>query len=148
MSICSICGRWIKGFLDDLCLEIISRYAICNELGRLAASDLAISLYILLQAMTPWMQLAAPASTRGSSADVHGDLNKFAGDARELFSKTKVDSNPCKLGDTRQGNISVEIWKRAFADALKRLCPPQGEGLDCGCLPVLKKMVGYFFFFL
>ncbi|CAK9226911.1 unnamed protein product [Sphagnum jensenii] len=93
------------------------------------------------QAITPWMQLAAPASTRGSSADVHGDLNKFAGDSRELFSKTKVDSNPCKLGDTRQGNISVEIWKRAFADALKRLCPPQGEGLDCGCLPVLKKMV-------
>ncbi len=96
-----------------------------------------------LQAMTPQMQLAVPASTRASAAEVNGDLNnKFAGDAREPFSKGKLDSHPRKLGDTRQGNISVEIWKKAFTDALKRLCPLQGEGHDCGCLPVLKKMVG------
>jgi hypothetical protein len=96
-----------------------------------------------LQAMTPQMQLVVPASTRGSAAEVNGDLNnKFAGDAREPVSKGKLDSHPRKLGDTRQGNISVEIWKKAFTDALKRLCPLQGEGHDCGCLPVLKKMVG------
>lgn len=88
--------------------------------------------------MTPPMQLGGmySANGKGSSAVLNGDLHRTSSD------KDKKDSNPRKLGDTRQGNISVEIWKRAFTDALKRLCPLQGEGLECGCLPALNRMVG------
>ena len=101
-----------------------------------------ICLLLCQQAMTPRMQLGGmhAASVKGSSADLNGDLSKFAGDSRD-FAKDKMNYNSRKLGDTRQGNISVEIWKRAFTDALKRLCPLQGEGLECGCLPALNRMV-------
>lgn len=95
--------------------------------------------------MTPHMQLGGTPSTnaKGSSADLNGDLTRLTGNARESSFRDKVDSTPRKLGDTRQGNISVEIWKRAFTDALKRLCPLQGEGLECGCLPALNRMVSW-----
>jgi hypothetical protein len=104
-------------------------------------SDFICSL-LCQQAMTPRMQLGGmhTANAKGSSADLNGDLSKFAGDSRD-FAKDKMNYNSRKLGDTRQGNLSVEIWKRAFTDALKRLCPLQGEGLECGCLPALNRMV-------
>lgn len=88
------------------------------------------------------MQLGGAPTTnpKGSSADLNGDMSKISGDSRD-FPKDKMNYNTRKLGDTRQGNISVEIWKRAFTDALKRLCPLQGEGLECGCLPALNRMV-------
>lgn len=45
------------------------------------------------------------------------------------------------LGDQEQGNFSVELWKKAFKDACERLCPIRAGGHDCGCLPVLAKLV-------
>ncbi|PSS15646.1 Protein gar2 like [Actinidia chinensis var. chinensis] len=45
------------------------------------------------------------------------------------------------LGDQQQGNFSINLWKNAFQDAFKRLCPVRGGGHECGCLPVLARMV-------
>ncbi|KAF8094745.1 hypothetical protein N665_0354s0034 [Sinapis alba] len=45
------------------------------------------------------------------------------------------------LGDQKQGTFSVSLWKNAFGDALQRLCPMRGAGHECGCLPVLARMV-------
>ncbi|CAO2828946.1 unnamed protein product [Amaranthus hypochondriacus] len=45
------------------------------------------------------------------------------------------------LGDQEQGNFSTELWKKAFHDACERLCPIRAGGHDCGCLPMLSKMV-------
>ncbi|XP_010517748.1 PREDICTED: uncharacterized protein LOC104793152 [Camelina sativa] len=45
------------------------------------------------------------------------------------------------LGDQNQGTISISLWKNAFRDALQRLCPMRGAGHECGCLPVLARMV-------
>ncbi|KAH7854766.1 hypothetical protein Vadar_017553 [Vaccinium darrowii] len=45
------------------------------------------------------------------------------------------------LGDQHQGNFSVNLWKNAFEDAFKRLCPVRAGGNECGCLPVLARMV-------
>jgi len=70
-----------------------------------------------------------------------GELNKFAGDVKEFFTKERQDGNISQLGDARQGTISIEIWKNAFTDALKRLCPLQGHEAECGCLPVLSRQV-------
>lgn len=70
-----------------------------------------------------------------------GELNKFAGDVKEFFTKERQDGNLSQLGDARQGSISIEIWKNAFTDALKRLCPLQGHDAECGCLPVLGRQV-------
>ncbi|CAH2058385.1 unnamed protein product [Thlaspi arvense] len=45
------------------------------------------------------------------------------------------------LGDEKQGTFSISLWGNAFRDALQRLCPMRGAGHECGCLPVLARMV-------
>ncbi|XP_042944288.1 uncharacterized protein LOC122278217 isoform X1 [Carya illinoinensis] len=45
------------------------------------------------------------------------------------------------VGDQQQGSFSVNLWKNAFQDALQRLCPVRAGGHECGCLPVLARMV-------
>ncbi|KAH7570466.1 hypothetical protein JRO89_XS05G0110700 [Xanthoceras sorbifolium] len=71
------------------------------------------------QTLTPHMQSAAAkgSSSRKTSGRRHG------------------------LGDQEQGNFSIELWKKAFKDACERLCPTRAGGHECGCLPVLSKMV-------
>lgn len=39
------------------------------------------------------------------------------------------------------GNLSMELWKMAFKDAYEKICPVQAGGHDCGCLPVLSRVV-------
>lgn len=43
--------------------------------------------------------------------------------------------------DQEQVNLSLELWKNAFKDACERLCPVRGGGHECGCLPVLAKLI-------
>ncbi|XP_024031104.1 uncharacterized protein LOC21410700 isoform X3 [Morus notabilis] len=45
------------------------------------------------------------------------------------------------LGDQKQGSFSINLWKNAFQDAAQRLCPVRAGGHECGCLPVLARMV-------
>ncbi|XP_021740922.1 uncharacterized protein LOC110707224 isoform X1 [Chenopodium quinoa] len=45
------------------------------------------------------------------------------------------------LGDQQQGTFSIELWRNAFQGAFERLCPVRAAGHECGCLPVLARMV-------
>ena len=45
------------------------------------------------------------------------------------------------LGDQQQGSFSINLWKKAFQDAFQRLFPVRAGGHECGCLPVLARMV-------
>lgn len=45
------------------------------------------------------------------------------------------------LGDQEQGSFSVDLWKKAFQDACERLCPTRAGGHECGCSPVLARLV-------
>ncbi|PKA47300.1 hypothetical protein AXF42_Ash017245 [Apostasia shenzhenica] len=45
------------------------------------------------------------------------------------------------LGDPQQGSFSINIWKCAFHDAFSKLCPVRSGGHECGCLPVLARLV-------
>lgn len=40
-----------------------------------------------------------------------------------------------------QGNFSLDLWKKAFKDACERICPVRAEGHECGCLPLLSRLV-------
>ncbi|XP_057509395.1 uncharacterized protein LOC130792008 [Actinidia eriantha] len=72
------------------------------------------------QTLTPHMQsAAAKTSSKGSGAK----KSKFA------------------LGDQEQVSFSIELWKKAFKDACERLCPIRAGGHECGCLPVLARLV-------
>ncbi|XP_010250787.1 PREDICTED: uncharacterized protein LOC104592935 [Nelumbo nucifera] len=76
------------------------------------------------QTLTPHMQPAGRASeiSRGSSSG-------------------KSYGWRSSLCDEDQGNFSLDLWKRAFKDACERLCPVRAGGHECGCLPVLARLV-------
>ncbi|KAF8654560.1 hypothetical protein HU200_061755 [Digitaria exilis] len=71
------------------------------------------------QALTPHMQTLAEGSSTPKAGRVSGPA----------------------LGDQQQGTFSVNLWKAAFHDAFSRMCPLRAGGHDCGCLPVLTKLV-------
>ncbi|KAK7244665.1 hypothetical protein RIF29_39490 [Crotalaria pallida] len=72
------------------------------------------------QALTPYMQSPTGDSTSNRS------IGRLLGPA---------------LGDQKQGNFSINLWRNAFQDAFQRLCPVRAGGHECGCLPVLARMV-------
>ncbi|KAE8725806.1 leucine-rich repeat receptor-like protein kinase [Hibiscus syriacus] len=72
------------------------------------------------QALTPYMQTPL----EGSS--VSRTIGKLLGPA---------------LGDQQQGNFSINLWKNAFQDAFQRLCPVRAGCHECGCLPVIARLV-------
>ncbi|TKY46404.1 hypothetical protein E2542_SST28443 [Spatholobus suberectus] len=43
--------------------------------------------------------------------------------------------------DQEQGNLSLCIWKNAFREACERLCPIRAGGHECGCLPMLSRLI-------
>lgn len=46
-----------------------------------------------------------------------------------------------KKSTGKQESFSINSWRNAFHDAFKRLCPLRAGGHECGCLPVLARMV-------
>ncbi|CAL1353359.1 unnamed protein product [Linum trigynum] len=72
------------------------------------------------QALTPHMQ--APSKELSSNKSI----SRLLGPA---------------LGDQQQGNFSINLWKKAFEEALRRICPVRAGGHECGCLPAMAKMV-------
>ncbi|KAK6117486.1 hypothetical protein DH2020_048764 [Rehmannia glutinosa] len=58
----------------------------------------------------------------------------MASDSSKLYRRTSSSID-------QQGNFSVELWKNAFGDACERICPARAGGHDCGCLPVLSKLM-------
>jgi len=71
------------------------------------------------QALTPHMQTPAEGSSTPKAGRVLGPA----------------------LGNQQQGTFSVNLWKAAFHDAFSRMCPLRAGGHECGCLPVLAKLV-------
>ncbi|CDP13321.1 unnamed protein product [Coffea canephora] len=65
---------------------------------------------------------------------------KTGGRTRGLGTK-KNNASGYGLGDQVQGNFSIELWKKAFKDACERLCPIRAGGHECGCLPVMPRLV-------
>ncbi|KAG7985864.1 hypothetical protein I3843_03G049000 [Carya illinoinensis] len=44
-------------------------------------------------------------------------------------------------GEQEQGNFAIDLWKKAFRDACERLCPIRAGGHECGCLPLLARLI-------
>ncbi|KAH0854237.1 LOW QUALITY PROTEIN: hypothetical protein HID58_090091 [Brassica napus] len=85
------------------------------------SSSLGYSLELLSQyggSMTPYMQSAA----------VKGSMSRKVSGKR-------------RLGHKNQGLYAIELWKSAFKAACERLCPLRGSRQECGCLPMLAKLV-------
>lgn len=87
--------------------------------------DNLVSSVLSFQTLTPYMQSTAAKISDGSRGS----------NSRKTYGRRH------SLGDQEQGNFSIELWKRAFKDACERLCPTRAGGHECGCLPVLSRLV-------
>lgn len=56
---------------------------------------------------------------------------------------SKLYKSTSSLGEQEKGNFSLELWKKAFNDAYERICPIRAGGHECGCLPVLSRLVNF-----
>ncbi|KAL5224479.1 hypothetical protein ABZP36_011118 [Zizania latifolia] len=45
------------------------------------------------------------------------------------------------VGNQQQATLSIDIWKKAFKEASEKICPVRAAGHECGCLPMLAKLV-------
>ncbi|GAV64295.1 NT-C2 domain-containing protein [Cephalotus follicularis] len=77
------------------------------------------------QTLTPHMQSAAAK-----------EINRDTGSGLKIDYRSTSSS-----GDQDQENLSSELWKKAFKDACERLCPVRAGGHECGCLPVLARLI-------
>uniref|UniRef100_A0A1J3HTL1 Dilute domain-containing protein n=1 Tax=Noccaea caerulescens TaxID=107243 RepID=A0A1J3HTL1_NOCCA len=59
----------------------------------------------------------------------------------ETSGKKNEKLNRAVSGNQEKGSFSISLWQNAFKVALSRLCPMRGSGHECGCLPILAKMV-------
>ncbi|XP_027923187.1 uncharacterized protein LOC114181061 isoform X2 [Vigna unguiculata] len=77
-----------------------------------------------------WWQILIPhmQHTKFNSKDV-------VSDSRKSYRRT---SSSC---DQEQGNLSLCIWKNAFREACERICPIRAGGHECGCLPMLSRLI-------
>ncbi|KAI3919560.1 hypothetical protein MKX01_018383 [Papaver californicum] len=77
------------------------------------------------QTLTPYMQPAPGKSCeRRMSSSIRGRYER--------------QSSLCAQ---EQVNFSLDLWKKAFKDARERLCPVRASGHECGCLPLLARLV-------
>ncbi|KAK8470076.1 hypothetical protein PHAVU_004G055300 [Phaseolus vulgaris] len=77
-----------------------------------------------------WWQILIPhmQHTKFNSKEV-------VSDSRKSYRRT---SSSC---DQEQGNLSLYIWKNAFREACERICPIRAGGNECGCLPMLSRLI-------
>jgi hypothetical protein len=70
------------------------------------------------------------------SVHITSDL-KPTSNAKKSYGRITV------VGNQQQANISMDIWKKALNEASERLCPVRAAGHECGCLPMLAKLVSF-----
>lgn len=92
----------------------IKELLFSNVVCRRVLIKIYSKMIITLQSMTPYMQSSAV--------------------------KRKV-SGKRRLGPKNQGLYAIDLWKNAFKAACERLCPLRGLRKECGCLPMLAKLV-------
>ncbi|GER33280.1 hypothetical protein STAS_09410 [Striga asiatica] len=80
-----------------------------------------------------WWQIFTPHMQSGAAKAIRVSMDSHS---RKLCKRT----SSCSV-DHQQGNFSVQLWKKAFQDACERLCTARAEGHDCGCLPVISKLI-------
>ncbi|XP_050379439.1 uncharacterized protein LOC126796743 [Argentina anserina] len=76
------------------------------------------------QTLTPYMQSVAAKAA---------DESISSGSRKNYRTSSSVDQE--------QSDFSLDLWKKAFKDACERLCPVRAGGHECGCLPLLSRLV-------
>ncbi|KAJ1391583.1 Serine-threonine/tyrosine-protein kinase, catalytic domain [Sesbania bispinosa] len=107
-------GNWDDPHVFSSALEMVEAWIF----SRIVES-------IWWQTLTPHMQ---PVDTKLNNKEVGYASRKTY---RRIYSSC----------DQEQGNLSLVIWKNAFREACERLCPIRAGGHECGCLPMLPRLI-------
>lgn len=67
-------------------------------------------------------------------------MQSFASNDINTISNT-LDTRTSSFEDIDQGNISLELWKKALSDAYERICPIRAGRHECGCLHVISGLI-------
>ncbi|KAG6410174.1 hypothetical protein SASPL_128226 [Salvia splendens] len=79
-----------------------------------------------------WWQTFTPHMQSGTAKEISSSMDS---ELNKLYQRT---SSSIKQ---QQSSFSLELWRNAFRDACERICPVRAGGHDCGCLPVLSKVI-------
>ena len=101
-------------------------YEVLQTFTTLNLFSFPDSFHYYFQTLTPHMQSVAAKEI---------DENNGSGSTKS-YSRTSSSS-----GDQEQGSFSLDLWKKAFGDSFERLCPVRAGGHECGCLPMLARLV-------
>ncbi|KAK4754851.1 hypothetical protein SAY87_008608 [Trapa incisa] len=71
----------------------------------------------------------------------HMQCNRGEARNRIISPSSKNCSKEMHMDDQDEENLLTDHWKKAFEDALKRLCPVRAAGHECGCLPMLPRLI-------
>ncbi|XP_056169821.1 uncharacterized protein LOC115672870 isoform X2 [Syzygium oleosum] len=61
--------------------------------------------------------------------------------ATDIMDSSLNESGERVTHEDVRGDISLDHWKKAFRDACERLCPVRAVGHECGCLPMLARLI-------
>ncbi|MED6157881.1 hypothetical protein PIB30_027546 [Stylosanthes scabra] len=56
------------------------------------------------------------------------------------LAQKEVNCGSCEK-EKREGNLALDIWKKAFKETCERLCPIRSAGHECGCLPIIRRLI-------
>lgn len=79
-----------------------------------------------------WWQTLTPHMQSATAKTINQVSNSTSGKSYKRNSSS-VDHD--------QGNFSLDLWKKAFKDACERICPVRAGGHECGCLPLLSRLI-------
>ncbi|XP_057740580.1 uncharacterized protein LOC130957751 [Arachis stenosperma] len=79
------------------------------------------------QTLTPHMQ---PIAAKLAQKEVNSASRKNKRGKSNSYEKEKGE-----------GNLPLDIWKKAFKETCERLCPIRSAGHECGCLPIIHRLI-------
>ncbi|KAI4382519.1 hypothetical protein MLD38_008472 [Melastoma candidum] len=139
--VCKACGNDVPRLTFWLSNAVVLRAIVGQIAGSEKASVVDSSgwedpqnFIIALERVESWIFGRVVESVWWQSMTPH--MQSFA--AKHPHSK-KAHAKKLALGN--QEVFSVDLWKKAFLDACERLCPIRGGGHECGCLPIISRLV-------
>lgn len=94
-----------------------------------------------LERIESWMFSRVIESIWWQTLTPHMQSINESSEHKTASNKKKNFGRKPSLGDKKNENFSIEVWKKAFSTACERLCPVRAEGHECGCLPMLARLV-------
>lgn len=94
-----------------------------------------------LERVESWMFSRVIESIWWQTLTPHMQSINESSEHKPASNKEKNFGRKPSLGDKKNENFSLEVWKKAFSTACERLCPVRAEGHECGCLPMLARLV-------